>query len=223
MSKRTPPQAILASVEENFQTVKQLLVNGPSVKTFNGNPKEIASRVQRSAEFKLAQQMKQLSNLESMAGAFEGELKNAVKFAQQVNAPEQFAKSFAMAQGLLDTAKKGLNILANMSVGGIGNILQSINFASHFQQSTKKQNEANAKDPYEEFLKALYREVTKLEPLDQNEKPTPEYKLWKALYLLALELGVSEEFLDACRATVKLKKFNLLFLQQFDVRALIGT
>lgn len=223
MSRKPPVKRILDQVPENVQTAKQVLQNGPSVKTFSGNPKEIASRVQRSLDYKLAQTMKQLSNLESMASAFEGELKNAIKFAQQVNAPEQFAKSFAMAQSLLDTAKKGQNIIANMSVGGLQNILQAINFASQFQQSTKKQNEANAKDPYEEFLKALYREVTQLEPLDENEKPTPLYKLWKALYLLALELGVSEEFLDACREAVRLRKFTLQFLQQFDVRSLIGT
>lgn len=221
---RNPVEVILEAVEINVPIiVEDVLKFGPTVTTFNGNPKEIAARVQRSVEYKLAQQMKPLNELISMASAFEGELKNAIKFAEQVGAPEQFAKSFEMATKLLNVAKQGQNILANLSVGGLPNINAALNFASQFQSSTKKQNEANAKDPYEEFLKALYREITKLEPLDENERPTPEYKLWKALYLLALELDVSEEFLDACRAVVELKKFNLLFLQQFDVRSLIGT
>lgn len=223
MAKRTPTHAIEAEWTENFPIIKQVLRNGPTVHTDQGDPKQVASRTQRSSQYQLAQAMKAMSKLQSMGGfPFIGELKNSIKFAQQVGAPEQFTKSFEMATKLLETAKNGQNILASLSVGGAENIAAAISAASAFQAATKKQNDADAKDPYEEFLKALYREVTNLEPLDSNEKPTAEYKLWKALYLLSLELGVSEEFLDACRAVAAINKFNLLFLQNFDVKTLVG-
>lgn len=223
MALEPPVKAILDTVQNNFQKAKRILTSGPVTQQNEGNPKQVASRTQRSSQYQLAQAMKAMGKLQSMGGfPFIGELKNSIKFAQQVGAPEQFAKSFDMATNLLNTAKSGQNILANLSVGGAQNIAAAVAAASAFQAQTKKQNEADAKDPYEEFLKALYREVTNLEPLDSNEKPTAEYKLWKALYLLSLELGVSEQFLDACRAVVAINRFNLLFLQNFDVKTLVG-
>jgi uncharacterized protein YjgD (DUF1641 family) len=222
MALRPPSDVIINP--PGLSEIKKILTAGPSVQQQEGNPKQVASRTQRSSQYQLAQAMKAMNQLTSMGGfPFIGDLKNAVKFAQQVGAPEQFAKSFDMATNLLKTATSGQNILANLSVGGQQNISAALSAASAFQAATKKQNDADAKDPYEEFLKALYREVTKLEPLDSNEKPTPEYKLWKALYLLALELAVSEQFLDACRAIVAINKFNLAFLQNFNVNSLVGT
>lgn len=204
------------------QQVVKRLITGHMKQQPDGDPKKVASMSQRNADYQYAMVMKQISKLTTMGGyAFLGELKNSVKFAQQVGAPEQFSQSFAMATKLLETAKGGGNILANLSVGGIGNITAALQFASNFQAATAKQNQADAKDPYEEFLKALYKEVTTLEPLDAAGKPTPEYSLWKTLYLASLDLLVSEAFLQACRDVVAVNRFNLTFLRQVNLQTFV--
>lgn len=213
---------IRKSKQELLEFAKKAIREGIQRRRTKGSPRDIAKKCQASKEYDFCQVAKHAEKIGMGAKAFKGEIKNAIKFAQQIGAPEQFTKSFEMATKLLETAKNGQNILASLSVGGAQNIASALSAASAFQAATKKQNDANEKDPYEEFLKALYKEVTTLDPLDSNEKPTPEYKLWKALYLLAIELGVSEAFLDACRAVVAINKFNLLFLQNLDVKTLVG-
>lgn len=220
---KTPTGLINENTTSLVQGIKTNMPKGPEKKQEEGKMKETASNTERNSSYDHAQQKKPQAKQKSMMIPFKGgDLKNVVEFAKQFQIPEQFSKSYDMASNLLNTAKSGKNILANLSVGGAQNIASALSFASAFQANTKKQNDANEKDPYEEFLKYLYKETTKLEPLDANEKPTPEYKLWKTLYLASLELFVSEEFLDACRAVVALNKFNLLFLQNFDINSLTG-
>ncbi len=207
----------------SVQQVIKMLTTGHIKQQADGDPKKIASNSQTNSDYQNSMVMKAISKQTTMGGfAFLGELKNSVKFAQQVGAPEQFAKSFAMATNLLNVAEQGKNILANKSVGGLENIMAAINFASAFQAATAKQNQANQKDPYEEYLKALYRETTQLEPLDAAGKPTPEYTLWRTLYLASLDLLVSEAFLQLCRDVVALKRFNITFLRQVDLKTLVG-
>lgn len=220
---KTPTALINENTTSLVQDVTTNMSKGPEKKQEEGRMKGTASNQQRSSEHNFAQQPKPQAKQKSMMIPFKGgDLKNVIEFAKQFQIPEQFSKSYEMASNLLNTAKSGKNILANLSVGGAQNIASALSFASAFQANTKKQNDANDKDPYEEFLKYLYKETTTLDALDANDKPTPEYKLWKSLYLASLELFVSEEFLDACRSVVALNKFNLLFLQNFDINSLAG-
>ena len=131
---------------------------GPEKKQEEGRMKGTASNQQRSSEHNFAQQPKPQAKQKSMMIPFKGgDLKNVIEFAKQFQIPEQFSKSYEMASNLLNTAKSGKNILANLSVGGAQNIASALSFASAFQANTKKQNDAKYKYTYEEFLKYLYK------------------------------------------------------------------
>jgi hypothetical protein len=73
--------------------------------------------------------------------------------------------------------------MANLSVGGLGNVMSALSAASAAVSKVQKQNENNTKDPVEEFLQALYRKTKNKEPLDANGNETKDYRDWKVQYL----------------------------------------
>lgn len=119
---------------------------------------------------------------------FKGELKSATDFMKQVASPVILESTFAMLDKLKQTAQSGANILANLSVGGIGNITSALSAASSFAAAIQKQNTDNDADPLETFLRALYLKLTGLSAVDANGVVTTAYTIWKAAYLAAQAL-----------------------------------
>lgn len=115
---------------------------------------------------------------------FIGELTNPQNFMSSVGAPELIPNALSMIEQLKKTAQTGQNILANLSVGGLGNILGAVSgIASLLNKEKNRNNEQEQKDALEELLRRLYKEFTGKEPLDQFQKETPPYIKWKTAYL----------------------------------------
>ena len=125
---------------------------------------------------------------------FKGELTDATKFLQQVGQAAVIPSAFDMLSKLKSTAGSGANINNALAVGGLSNITSAISGAAAHLASINKQNTENAEDPYEAYLRQLYREETGLEPLNDDGSETTLYTVWKAAYLAAealIESGVT--------------------------------
>lgn len=113
-----------------------------------------------------------------------GNLLNAQQFMQSAGAPELVKNAVSMLESLKNTATSGQNVLANLSVGGFGNILGMLQSVIALVNSEKnRNNQQEEKESLEELLRRLYKEITGKEPLDEFGKETVKYIKWKEAYM----------------------------------------
>lgn len=149
---------------------------------------------------------------------FPGDI-SATEFMEQVGSPPILDSTFDMIKKLKETAQSGQNIVATQAVNGIQNILDALSAASAGRSAVQQQNTNNAIDPFEEFLRQLYRDLTSLEPLDDSGNETALYKLFKQFYLAAMALDLTDEYVLAIETAVAAGRFQT-FIQSFDITTL---
>jgi hypothetical protein len=152
---------------------------------FKGKLKESAEKQQMPQRF-LKRMETRNGDVQNSIGNFlfgNGDMTSATKFMQGVQSPPILESTFGILDSLKQTAQSGQNIMANLSVGGLGNVMSALSAASAAVSKVQKQNENNTKDPVEEFLQALYRKTKNKEPLDANGNETKDYRDWKVQYL----------------------------------------
>lgn len=184
-NNKTVSEGIAATTE-----IAESITNGrlPALfDAFVGNPiDDIIKTAKTEAKYDLRSITKVLpGEFQSFANfAFNKmDMTNPTKEVQRIS-QELIPNAVGMIEQLKTTAKSGQNILANLSVGGFGNILGAIQgIASLIQQESKRDNKKDNENLLEEELRRLYKELTKKEPLNEFGKETAQYIKWKQAYL----------------------------------------
>jgi hypothetical protein len=117
---------------------------------------------------------------------FSGELKNPTKFMQNTQHPEVVQNAYQILAALKNTGETGQNINSISAMGGATNIAGALASGSSYQTEITQENEENEENPLEAWLRALYRELEGLEPLDNAGNETAEYVRWRNEYILTL-------------------------------------
>lgn len=129
---------------------------------------------------------------------FIGELKNASRFMQTNSIPEMIPGVYQMIAALQNTGITGVPINSILAFGGQALINKVASGASSARDSIEKENNELEENSLEAFLRALYRLLKELEPLDAEGNETAEYKAWRAEYILTL----GDEFIELYNSRV---------------------
>jgi hypothetical protein len=181
-NNKTVSEGISATTQTAYSLMNGILPSVP----FNGDPiNAIKTMAKTEAKYDLRGASKVLSGFLSFGNvAFNNmDMTNPTKEVQKIS-QELIPNAVNMIEQLKTTAKSGQNILANLSVGGFGNILGAIQgIASLIKQESNRDNKKDNENALEEELRRLYKELTKKEPLNEFGKETAQYIKWKQAYL----------------------------------------
>lgn len=117
-----------------------------------------------------------------------GDTKVLENYMRQMNVPFEVPQTAQMLDSLRATAQSGSLNFPNMSLGGNAVIAAGLASVASAISNIQKENKENEEDPLEVFLRWLYKETTKKEPLDERGKPTREYLAFKATYLASIKV-----------------------------------